>query len=289
MKINCVILNYNDAELAMRLAARIRDYQELSHIIVVDNGSTDDSVQKLKMLQDEKITVLCAGENRGYGAGNNLGVRYSVEQTGATHVIIANPDTMFSEECVQRLAELFRKHAEVGVAAASMEDPVYQSQRNGWKLHGFVGELLSMGPISRRLFHQFLVYPERYFQGKRAVFVDAVHGSMLMVDAALFLACGGYDESIFLYQEEAVLGQKMKKAGKRTVLLLDVRYHHDHSATIGKSFQSQAARQKLRHESVMYYFKEYLRIGKIREGIANLWFSGILAEIWIFCKVQKRP
>ncbi len=53
------------------------------------------------------------------------------------------------------------------------------------------------------------------------MYVDAVHGSMLMISAQAFEETGGYDEGIFLYQEEAVLGQRMRASGYRTVLLLN--------------------------------------------------------------------
>ena len=136
-----------------------------------------------------------------------------------------------------------------------------------------------MGPISRRLFGTYLNYPEKYFEGKKAVYVDAVHGSMLMVDGKKFLEAGGYDEGIFLYQEEAVLGKRLAKLGYRSLLVLNQRYRHEHSVSISKSFQSQISRQKLRNESVLYYMKQYLGIGPVRETIAKIWFAIILLEI----------
>lgn len=259
--------------------SRIHDYVCLDHIILVDNASTDNSCENLLKLRDEKVEVIRSGKNGGYGFGNNLGVRYAEALWQATHVLIANPDVSFTEDCVKKLAKVFEKHPDVGVAAAVMEDPVYGRQINGWRLHGFAGELLSMGPVSRRLLRGFLNYPKGYFRGKKAVYVDAVHGSMLMADTKSFLDCGGYDEGIFLYQEEAVLGQRMRAAGRRTVLLLNCGYSHEHSASISKSYDSLIARQKLRHESVMYYMKKYLKIAPWQEAFARLWFAGILMEI----------
>ena len=64
--------------------------------------------------------------------------------------------------------------------------------------------------------------------------MDVVHGSMLMVDTAAFLECGGYDENIFLYQEEAVLGWKMRTGGYRTALLLTESYVHRHGVFCGE-------------------------------------------------------
>lgn len=151
--------------------------------------------------------------------------------------------------------------------------------KNGWRLHGFWGELFSMGPVSRRIFKKSLTYPESRFKGKKAAYVDVVHGSMLMVDGRKFLDAGGYDEGIFLYQEEAVLASRLKSRGYKTVLLLNQYYRHEHSASISKSYQGQMERQKLRNASVLYYLKQYCGIGPVREWIAKIWFAGILLEI----------
>lgn len=279
MKINCVIVNYNDADTTKKLVEQIHGYEILFQIVIVDNASTDDSLKRLKELQDEKVVVLEAKSNGGYGAGNNLGVKYSFQINQATHVLIANPDTFFTEGCIQNMSRAFYKSPEVGVVAATMEDAIYGRQSNGWPLRGFYRELLSMGPICRRVLRQWLEYPEHYFEGKTAVYVDAVHGSMLMVDGAVFMDCGGYDEGLFLYQEEAVLAWKMKSKGYRTVLLLKCSYQHEHSVSITRSLKSYLARQQQRHDSTMYYFKHYLRINWIQEWITGVWFGILLLEI----------
>lgn len=282
MKLGCVIVNYNDADTVSGLLERIRGYEVLEQIVVVDNASTDDSLEKLNQWHEAgagKVTVIRAEQNGGYGAGNNLGVRYAAEQNGATHVLIANPDVAFSQQTLLRMLRIFETHPDVGVVAASMKDAQYQDLCNGWPLHSFAGELLSMGPVSRRLFGRFLEYPESRFQGRKAAYVDVVHGSMLMVAADKFLTCGGYDEGIFLYQEEAVLGRRMKNAGFRTVLLLNCSYRHEHSASISKTMKSQMARQRIREESTLYYMQNYLHIHPVQEMVARMWFLGIRLEM----------
>lgn len=281
MKINCVILNYNDADTVLGLVEEIGGYPELDRIVIVDNASTDDSWEKLKGLKEgySHVDLLRSKKNGGYGAGNNLGVRYAVDTNLADYVLIANPDVKFSQECVKALAGVLKRHPELAVATALMEDQTFGEMKNGWKLHGFWGELFAMGPVSRRAFGRILNYPESYFKDKKAVYVDAVHGSMLMVDGKKFLEVGGYDEGIFLYQEETVLASRLKENGYRTVLLLNQKYRHEHSVSISKSFKGQMERQKLRNASVLYYLKRYQRIGFVKERIAKLWFAGILLEI----------
>lgn len=118
--------------------------------------------------------------------------------------------------------------------------------------------------------------------------MDAVHGSMLMVEGEAFLDCGGYDEEIFLYQEEMVLASRMKVIGRRSVLLLTESYLHQHSASISKSVQRELERQRIREESTLYYMKHYLFINSWQERIARLWFGIIRMEVRLFRAIQRQ-
>lgn len=287
MKTACVILNYNDSETAEKQVRRICGYSGLDAVVVVDNCSTDGSGERLAVLEKEcpKTVFLRSGRNGGYGAGNNLGVRYAREELGADLVLIANPDTVFSDVCVRNLAGLLSRHPDLAAAAPRMIDPAYGEQLNGWKLTGFWGSLLKTGPVCRRTLGRLLAgrldYPKGYFQGKKAAYADVLHGSLLMVDARKFLEAGGYDEGVFLYQEEEILARRLKRKGWRSALLLCQTYRHEHSASISKSVDSAMARQRLRHESALYYYRNYLNIGPGRELAARLFFGAILAEIWL--------
>ena len=293
----CVILNYNDAATTEDLVRRIRGYGSLDHIVVVDNASADDSFARLAALQDRKVTVIRAEKNGGYGAGNNLGVRFAAETLGAGQVLIANPDVEFSERCVRNLAGFLRRNPQVGAAAAVMDVPGKVREDGGgkrcrpanvWRLHGFLGELVFMGPVSRRLFAGWIYYPAGYFAGKKAARVDAVHGSMLMVNAEAFMACGGYDENIFPYQEEMVLAGRMRSAGYVMALLPDERYIHRESVSISRSVSDALARQRLRETSVLYYMERYLGIGPVRKAAAKLWFAAVRAETRVYLRIPRR-
>ena len=157
MQLSCVILNYNDAETTEKLVMQIADYDVLHQIIVVDNASTDDSLERLRKLESDanasqscKVRVISADHNGGYGSGNNLGVRCGAEQ-GATHVLIANPDVVFSEQSLKAMLAVFARHSEVGIVTTRIRDARFPNLKNGWPLRSFMRELLSMGPVSRRL------------------------------------------------------------------------------------------------------------------------------------------
>ena len=74
IRINCVILNFNDEETVARLVHMIHDYDYLEKIVLVDNHSTDDSWEQLQVLKDEKVELIRTEKNGGYGYGNNTGM-----------------------------------------------------------------------------------------------------------------------------------------------------------------------------------------------------------------------
>ena len=176
---------------------------------------------------------------------------------------------------------VFARHSEVGIVTTRIRDARFPNLKNGWPLRSFMRELLSMGPVSRRLLGKTFNYPDSCFAGRSAVYVGAVHGSMLMVDTEKFLEAGGYDEGIFLYEEEQVLGRRMQNAGYRSVLLLNQHYDHEHSTSISKSFSDAMKRQRLREKSTLYYMRHYLHISPLQEQIAKLWFAGIRMEMQV--------
>lgn len=304
MKIAAVILNYNDSDETADAVRRIAEYESIETVIVVDNASTDGSAERLrqwlremnrKLLEEDqeedepeqfhRYMLVQAEQNGGYGSGNNLGVQYAYEIAGAELVLIANPDAAFSEDCVRKLAACFEEDDETAVAAAVLQraDGTPDYQASAWPLRSFWGELANSGPLLRRIFRKGLNYPDSWFQGKNRVPVDVVHGSLLMVDAGRFMACGGYDEEMFLYCEENVLAQKLREHDSKTFLVTDACYTHGGAGTISRQHDA-AARQCLRQASERHYYRTWFGIGAFRQGLVRLFQGLVLLETRLFLK-----
>lgn len=294
MEIVCVIVNYNDVNNTLAQIDRIKNYKNLDRIIVVDNASTDDSFIRLKNYKLDNLIFLSAKKNGGYGYGNNIGIRYA-KKIGARYAIIANPDTEFTEEAVNKLHENFLMDSKLAAIAPFMYTPkaidkvnTIGSKENilngatAWPLRSWLADLLESGPISRRIFYRHLHYKREYLISSDKVYVDTLVGAFLMVDIEKFLKVGGYDENVFLYAEENILASKLKKNNYKSALLSKERYIHRHSESIKKSFTSLIRRQRLREKSTLYYYKKYLKIGKLKYLISKLFFKAIELEIFIF-------
>lgn len=287
-KISCVILNYNDAPTALQLVERIISYSCLDDIILVDNHSTDDSYEQLKAREGGKIHLLRAEKNGGYGSGNNLGIRYAVEKLDSDYIVIANPDVVFSRQCVYDMKNTLNARPEYAMVSAMVKGTDGSAMFSCWKLLPMFGDLLDTGLVSRRLLKRFLVYGSDHYQKRPFVEVDAVPGSFFMVKAAAVRECGPlFDEEVFLYYEEKILGQKLKTQGKKTLLLTGQSYIHAHSVTIDKTVGSIEAKQKILHESKLYYYKTYLGAGPVKMAAAKAFLGIVMLEIRFLTRVCR--
>lgn len=258
MKTALILLNYNDSEAVKKALERVQGFSSIDRVIIVDNASEESSRKELERVSG---TVIWNDKNGGYGYGNNRGVQAAAE-AGCELSLIANPDAVFTEETVEHLVSAFAD-TEVAAAGALMEGK--PARDCAFPLLGFKDELLFSGPVLKRIFRRRVQYPASFFRALPKE-VGAVHGSLLMVRNRDFLSVGGFDERFFLFCEEKVLGKKFRDAGKRTVLTKAV-YSHAGSETMKKNGFRMVDRQRIRQDSEILYYKEYLHASK----------SGILA------------
>lgn len=258
MVTTCIIVNYNDSKTTSLLVNQIYDYEHLDYIVVVDNNSTDNSFEILNKLRSKKIHILKADYNGGYGYGNNLGIEYSYYTLKSDYVLIANPDVIFSNDCVKRLRSIIHSHQDIAISTAIPKKPNGENQSIiAWRIPTASQEILSFSFILNRLLGSGKFYDKSYFIDKDFVFVEVVQGSLLMIDANVMIKYGMYDEDFFLYGEEQVLATKMKEAKYKSVILLNQCFIHNHSQTISKSFNSFYKRKKLSLNSKLLYLKKY--------------------------------
>lgn len=112
--IGFVILNYKAYEEAAACAASIlktQTYPDMQ-IVIVDNGSGNDSVEQLKarFCGEERVHIIAAEKNLGFAQGNNLGIAYAREHFSPDFVVAANSDIIFEQpDYCQKLFEIYRR------------------------------------------------------------------------------------------------------------------------------------------------------------------------------------
>src|SRR5215470_14085112 len=96
-----VVLNWNGCnETLACLESLIKLSYPPCDLIVVDNGSTDNSVAAVRS-KYPNVEVIQTGKNLGYAGGNNVGIRRALEK-GAQYILILNNDTRVSPDAISR-------------------------------------------------------------------------------------------------------------------------------------------------------------------------------------------
>jgi GT2 family glycosyltransferase len=117
--ISIVVLNWNGATdtLACLVSLASLTYPNFN-VVVVDNGSTDDSLARLRTYAAPyQLTLLETGLNLGYAGGNNVGTRYAITH-GADFVLVLNNDTTVALDLLERLASAAQHNPDAGVFSA---------------------------------------------------------------------------------------------------------------------------------------------------------------------------
>jgi N-acetylglucosaminyl-diphospho-decaprenol L-rhamnosyltransferase len=218
------IPNYNGAQRIGLALRSLREQSRPADVVVVDNGSSDDS---LPLLREEfpEVTVLALARNIGFGPALNR----AVAEHPADPLIMLNNDA----ECEPRFVEALLDANAEGVQSVA---GVLLQERSP-------GLIDSAGVIADRTLMGF-----DYLHGEPAEAAAGAPdplgptGGAALYDRAAFEAVGGFDERIFLYYEDLDLALRMSAAGARCRLAPGARALHAYSASLGAGSGEKFAR-----------------------------------------------
>jgi N-acetylglucosaminyl-diphospho-decaprenol L-rhamnosyltransferase len=259
--ISVVTVNYNDPETVEKYVNSILYYSSVDNIIVVDNASTNNSFVRLydEFKDTSKVSVIQSGHNGGYGFGNNVGVKYALEHFNSDYILISNSDVKYKDSTISNLATFMNQNPELAVISPRMLDINKKPVPNcAWKI-----------PDKKQAIKVVMVGVRRdtgllYDFDKQSPlkYVDCVAGSLLLVRSKAFQEIGGYDENIFLFCEETVLGIRMKKFGWKSAIAQQEYFIHAHSVSINKTYKSKKKTDLLTWNSRKYILQNYYDYSK---------------------------
>jgi len=183
-----------------------------TEIVVVDNGSEDGSVAALQTTFGTRITLLTNAMNLGFAAGNNVGVRYALEQQ-ADWIMLLNNDTTIAAETLACLLSAAIALPDAGLLAPAI---FYHDQPTTlWRF----GDRHMFGlPIPHKVGARELARP--------LIPVDYLTGCALLVRRAVWEKIGLLDEIFFMYYEDADFCRRAKMAGFRAYVITSAQVWH---------------------------------------------------------------
>lgn len=284
--VDVLVLNFNDAVTTTSFVQSVKDYSCVRKILVVDNHSKDNSLELLKALENEKIIVVDSGKNGGYGFGNNFGVHYLYDNYNSEHILVCNPDVAIAEDFISRLSEYLKNNSEYAVVAPMMNIPGKGAGCSVFKDAKILSFIMAVEQFFSKKYSPLYLDVSK-MKDCRNVDVFSVAGSLFMIDAKKFLDIGGYDEQIFLYFEEFILGKKCKSKNYKIALLPDLSFLHNHSVSISKSYKSVLKRQRIYLRSYRYVVKHYFNSNIFYYALSYLMSMVSLLEVFVWSQLKR--
>ena len=254
MSCDVVIVNYNaGALLAEGVASLLTDPAAACRIIVVDNGSSDDSLAQLP--SDPRLSVIRNGANLGFAAACNIGARAG----SGDAVLFLNPDCRAAPAAIDRLLTVLDSDDAVGMVGGLLLNPDGSEQegarRNLPTLGSGLGRALGIGALAKDPQSPLVDYSRRGDPlPDGPVEVEAISGALMLVRRAVLDAIGGWDEGYFLHVEDLDLCMRVRQAGYRILFVPDVRVAHVKGASSGR----RVFVEWHKHRGMLRYYRKFL-------------------------------
>ncbi len=256
--VGIVILNFNNS--AQTLGCLDTLYRHCKgdnyRICVVDNASRPEQAESLKagLVHGEHLIV--SPQNGGYARGNDLGCEYFDTIDEIDEILILNDDTRFTEDVVSPMQEYLDTHPRCGVVFPLVVAPDGRIDRacarrsKTWKDLALQATCLGKLGIRR---NEFL--PLEGLRDNDEVRTQVPPGSCMMLRKDVFRRLGWLDPGTFLYFEEHILSEKLKRENLECVLLPRIQIVHLGAQTTAQ----QKGNVIYRHwrQSYLYYLREY--------------------------------
>lgn len=261
-----VILNWNGWRDTLECVRSLRRVEYRNwHAVIVDNGSTDDSVHRLREACPE-VPILETCKNLGFAAGNNVGIYFALENR-ADYVFVLNNDTTVFPDTISE----FVAFAEGDPAAALMGPKIdRRTPQREWPIRRQLDllTLLCAFTALRRLVAPIpVIRTVFYCTSNQPSKVQFLPGSALFFRAAAFEKAGVFDENTFLDFEELIMAEKVRRAGFSAYFVPQARIWHKGSASAAGL---QAKRYIENAKSEEYFYSHYVRLSPLGRSIVRL-------------------
>lgn len=219
LKVYVIILNWNrkkDTLECIKSVSKLLTSKFQLQILVVDNFSSDGSVEAIRALEFPNLEIIVNKKNLGFAEGNNVGIRYALS-IKADYVLILNNDTIIDKNLLVHLVKVIKKDKRV----AALSPKIYFA--GGYEYHKDRYHLKDLGRViwsaggridwdnvycSNRGVDE--VDKKQYNQIEE---VDFATGSCIFLRSEALRQIGLFDWRYFMYLEDVDLCMRLKKKG----------------------------------------------------------------------------
>jgi len=204
-KVSIIVLNWNNWQDTVKCIGSFSKLQYPNYeLVIVDNGSTDDSVRQIKSKFPD-ITLIETGKNLGYTGGNNMGIKYAMKNEGEYVLIVNNDTELINTHFVEEMIIKMEEDPTVGIMGPKILNPGEIIQDSIL----FTPTLLNS--IRESLLFKFRRRDEKNYSIPQRV--EAISGVCWLIRRKVIEQIGLLDEDYFMYAEEQDYCYRAQKAG----------------------------------------------------------------------------
>ena len=259
-----ILANYNGSfflEDCLKSIQNIVVCGDNYEVIIIDNASTDDSVNLIKN-KFPSFKLICSQVNLGFGKANNLGVKHSQ----GDRILFLNTDTVLVENTPKILSDYLNQYKEIGIISPRITFRDGSYQLSCGKLPNLVIEFIDKirYGLDRKWHHVFgSLYNKQYATVQEMGWLT---GACLMMRRDVFEQLGGFDESFFMYFEDKDICKRVHEAGWKVVYYPKTSLIHllgGSSSSVKKSVNTYY------RDSQLYYYQKHL--GKFQTAVLKFY------------------
>jgi hypothetical protein len=223
-----------------------------AEVIVVDNGSTDGTVEMLKKIKEPKIKIIENKENVGFAKAVNQGLK----QANGKYLLLLNSDIFAKKSAFDKLISFAKSQPQAGVIGGRLLNPDGSPQ-------GSCFYLPTLGRVLKEFWFNGPSVLGKYTPSTgEPVEVEAVMGAVFLIPKKVLKRVGFFDERYFMYFEDLDYCRRIRQAGLKVFFLPEAEFIHEHGAS-GKSIPQQTHRwlvesSKVYHGDFKYYLMTFI-------------------------------
>ena len=274
-KVTIIILNWNGKEDTIECLESLKHITYPNYeILLVDNGSTDGSVECFRE-RYPVMEIIENGENLGFAEGNNVGIRRAMDD-GADYVLLLNNDTVVDPEFLGELVKVAEGDEEIGVVGPKIYyyDEPNKIHYGGGKINWWIG----------RPYHCLINTIDSDNFINDAEDVDFVTGCCMLLNVQINNDIF-FDEKYFAYFEDADLCVRLQRSGYKLVYNPNSKIWHKISRSSG--LQSEFYNYHFGRNRILFMKKHAHFMYKIIFYPYQVVFKGLVGFLYFGIKYKK--
>jgi len=266
LEVFIVILNWNGKKDTSECLSSLKKITYKNYkIVLVDNGSKDDSVKEIKK-NFPNVKIIQNKQNLGFAEGSNVGIKYALKNK-ADYVLLLNNDAIADKKFLSEMMEIAESDEKIGIVCPKVYfySKLKVLQYAGLKFDFNFGKSILIGH-GQKDNGQFDNIKEADFCG----------GTCMLVKKEIFERIGLFDKKYFAYFEDNDFGFKAKKAGYKIIFCPKAKIWHKISASSGG--QSNPFKEYYLNRNRIIFMKKYAGKWQFSKFLVYLFFESIIAS-----------